>query len=146
MNNQDFTASFHVSEAPQVVFDKIMNVRGWWSGLYGEEIQDEPDGGFSFRAGSGAHYSRQKPVEMVPGKKIVWLVTDSKLTFANDPEEWTGTKIGFELTPEGTGTKIIFTHAGLVPELDCFDQCTAGWSRYLHERFLPLFNSSTPVA
>ena len=146
MSNQDFMTSFHVAEAPDTVFETIMNVRSWWSGLYGEEIQDEHDGGFTFRAGDGAHYSRQKPVEVVPGRKVVWLVTDSKLTFVNDQQEWTGTKIGFELAPEGDGTKVTFTHSGLVPQLECYGECSNSWQRYMQERLLPLFNSSVPMA
>lgn len=144
MSNPDFTASFRVAESPAAVFKTIMNVRSWWSGLYGEDIEDGPEGGFTFRAGGGAHYSRQKLIEKVPGRKVVWLVTGSKLTFIKDEQEWTGTKISFELQPEGDGTKITFTHFGLVPQLECFDQCTSGWSRYLQEHLLPLFISKAP--
>jgi 2-methylisocitrate lyase-like PEP mutase family enzyme len=90
MSHPDFTASFQVAESPEVVFQTIMNVRSWWSGLYGEDIQQDGDGGFTFRAGGGAHYSSQKLAELVPGRKVVWLVTESKLGFVSDGEEWTG--------------------------------------------------------
>ena len=144
MSQQDFTTSFHVAEGPDAVFRTIMNVRSWWSGLYGEEIQDEPDGGFTFRAGAGAHYSKQKPVEVVPGRKVAWLVTDSRLTFVDDEHEWTGTKICFELQPEGDGTKVTFTHSGLVPQMKCFKECSGSWLRYMEERLIPLLNNGTP--
>ena len=146
MSKQDFSTSFHVAEAPDTVFETILDVRSWWSGLYGEQIQDEQDGGFSFRAGEGAHYSRQKCVEVVPGQKIVWLVTESKLTFVSNQQEWTGTKIGFELKPDGGGTKVTFTHSGLVPQFECYNGCSSAWQRYMLERLQPLLNSSTTTA
>lgn len=143
MDSKDFTESFHVNEQPEKVYEKLLDVRAWWSGLFGEEIQEDGDGGFTFSAGGGAHYSKQKPVEMIPGRKVRWLVTDSKLTFIEDNAEWTGTQIGFDLTPDGDGTKVTFTHFGLTPSIECYDQCSAAWGRYLHERLIPLFNSQS---
>jgi hypothetical protein len=145
MNNQDFTASFHVTEAPEAVFQTIRKVQDWWSGLFGEEIHEEQDG-FTFHAGGGAHYSRQKLVEAIPGRKLLWQVTESKLSFVSDDQEWTGSKIGFELLPEGSGTKVTFTHSGLTPQLECFNECSSAWSRYLQERLLPLITAEVPAA
>ncbi len=141
MNSQDFTTSFQVGKPPETVFRTVTNVRNWWSGLFGEEIEDEPEGGFTFRAGGGVHYSRQMPVAVEPGRKVMWLVTDSRLSFASDQHEWTGTRFGFELLPEGEGTNVTFTHSGLTPQLECFEQCSAAWSRYLAERLVPLLDS-----
>jgi hypothetical protein len=146
MSNQDFTTSFYVEAAPANVFQTISDVRQWWSGLFGEEIQDESDESFTFKAGDGIHYSRQKLIESMPERKLTWLVTDSELGFVKEPGEWTGTRIGFELIPEGSGTSVTFTHSGLTPALECFDQCSSAWSRYLNERLLPLFNQGTLVA
>lgn len=144
MNNKDFTVSFSVNEKPGKVYETLLNVRSWWSGLFGEHIRDEEDGGFTFQAGEGAHYSRQKPVEMIPGRNVMWLVTDSKLTFIKEQEEWTSTKIGFELTPDKEGTRVTFTHLGLTPSIECFEECSSAWNRYLQERLIPLFDE--PVA
>lgn len=145
MSKPGFTTSFQVAESPEAVFKTIMNVRSWWSGLYGEDIEDGPEGSFTFRAGGGAHYSSQKLAGLVPNEKVVWLVDDSKLGFVSDGEEWTGTSFGFELQPEGEGTRITFTHTGLVPALECFEQCSSAWSRYMQERLLPLLSSKVPV-
>jgi hypothetical protein len=145
MKEQDFTTTIVVDQTPEEVFNTILNVRAWWSGLYDESFEgsskkvgDE----FSFRAGGGAHYTNQKLVELVPNKKVTWLVTESNLSFADTTDEWTGTKISFEIFGEGDKTKIVFTHIGLVPEFECYDSCAPAWTQYMQERLTAALNKA----
>ncbi len=136
MKNQDFTTTLLVNQTPKEVFNTIRNVQEWWSGLYSEEIEgstDKLNDEFTFRAGGGAHYSKQKLIELIPGKKIVWLVTDSNLNFIEDKSEWNGTKISFEISKQDNKTKIVFTHLGLVPKIECYDGCSGAWTNYLQK-------------
>ncbi len=68
---------------------------------------------------------------MIPGKKIVWLTTDCNLHFLKDKKEWKDTQIVWEFQPEDDKVKIIMTHVGLSPDIECFEDCTKGWNHYI---------------
>jgi hypothetical protein len=134
MKQENFTYNFTSSKTPGEVFQLLTDPCKWWSGFYEETIKgksEELNDEFTFKAGGGAHYSKQKLTELIPDKKIVWAVTDSKLTFLKDTGEWTGTRICFDISTGKDNTEITFTHEGLVPQIECYDQCSAGWTSYL---------------
>jgi hypothetical protein len=137
MTNNSFTAKIEVSKSSQDVFKNITNdVAKWWGGkdlkgkttkLNDEFIINHP----------GAHYSKQKLVEVIADKKIVWLVTESKLDWLKkDQHEWTNTKMIFEITTKGDKTVLHFTHEGLVPEKECYALCNEGWSTVIKNYLL----------
>jgi hypothetical protein len=137
MKNQHFTTSIRVSNSASEVFQAVLDVRSWWSGLYDESFEGNSDNlgdEFSFRAGDGAHYSRQRLIEMVPDKKVVWQVVDANLNFVEKTDEWVGTRIEFTIEEHPDGTEIRFTHEGLVPEFECYNSCSPAWTRYIQER------------
>ena len=139
MTARDLTVDMVVARSPQDVFNAINNVVGWWSADFNgrsHQLGDE----FEVRFGD-VHYSRQRLVEVVPNEKIVWLVTDSYLSFLQDKTEWTGTTIRFELSVPDATTHLHFTHVGLVPEIECFKDCTNGWNQYLLHSLLPLITT-----
>lgn len=144
MKTNDFTINVCVNKAPHEVFNAITNVRQWWSGFYSEELKGNTkrlNDEFSFRAGDGAHYSKQKLTEVIPDKKIVWLVTESELTFLEKTDEWTGTKIIFEIVENDGKTQLSFTHEGLRPGIECYDSCTSAWAQYVENKLVPLINA-----
>jgi len=134
MATKNYTFSFETSETPKNIYEMLLDIPKWWSGLFGEVITGKSQNigdEFSFRAGDGMHYSKQKLIELVPDKKITWQVTESKLTFLKKQDEWVGTKIGFDISKEGNKTHVTFTHQGLVPDIECYDSCTDAWTQYL---------------
>jgi hypothetical protein len=125
MKNQNFVITISVNQSPEEVFKAINNVRGWWSG----EIEGDTSklgAEFMYRY-KDVHRSKQKIMELVPGKKVVWHVSDSHLSFAKDKSEWNGTHIVFDISATGADTKVRFTHVGLVPQYECFDSCSNAW-------------------
>ncbi len=65
-------------------------------------------------------------------KKVVWHVVDAHLEGPEDPNEWTGTEISFEITRMEDGTEVRFSHLGLVPDFECFDACSSAWGFYVN--------------
>jgi len=126
--NQDFTLTFSVDQTPQEAFEAINDVRGWWSGNI-DGATDELGSEFTYRFGK-VHFSKQKLTELVPGKRVVWLVVDSDLGFVEDTHEWTGTRVIFDLARKGDMTEVRLTHEGLVPSMECYGGCSAGWTTY----------------
>lgn len=129
--------NFLTRKSAHAVFNLLLEVNKWWVGFYEETITGSSQkigDQFSFHAGGGMHITKQKLVELIPNKKIVWLVTESNLSFLNNTDEWKDTKLIFDLQQNLEGeTKVQFTHEGLVPQIECYDQCTSAWSQYLKQ-------------
>src|SRR5512135_3213605 len=111
MNDQNFTTTFTVDQSPEEAFAAINNVRGWWS----EEIEGSTDKlGEEFKYHfKDVHRCTMKITELVPDKKVVWHVLDNYFSFTKDK------------------TEIRFTHVGLVPQYECYNACSDGWSTYI---------------
>ncbi len=130
MPSQNFTSTFTVEQTPAEVFDAINDVRGWWTGEI-EGGTDKVGDVFTYRYPK-AHYSKQEITELVPGQMVVWHVTDSHLEGTQDPSEWTGTDITFEIASKQDGTEVRFSHLGLVPEFECFNSCSNAWGFFVN--------------
>lgn len=126
MNN--YQISFIVNQSPEAVFLAIKNVKGWWTGRPGvngtsDKLNDE----FTYKY-NDIHFSKQKVTVIIPNEKIVWHVTEANLSFVKDKSEWKDTDIVFEISKKDNKTEVKFSHQGLVPQFECYDNCSNAWN------------------
>src|SRR3954469_5322376 len=151
MSDSSYTTTIAVDRTPDEVYATINDVRGWWS----EEVEGSTDtvgAEFRFRGHDDAetveHLATIRVVELVPGKRVVWRVVENYFSFVDEQSEWLDTEIRFELSEdEGGGTRIVFTHEGLLPQHQCFEVCSSAWGLYLHESLPSLITtgSGSPI-
>ena len=107
-----YSVAIEVAKPAAVIFNHLTHdVSKFWPEEFSGQ-SSQPDDVFEFRSGND-HYSKNKVIELVPGKKITWLVTDS--IRKKDNYSWTGTRMIFELVPVRDNTRIEFTYDGPVP-------------------------------
>jgi len=154
MTRSDFNTTILVDQTPEQVFNAVNNPRAWWS----EEIVGETDklnAVFDYHF-EDIHRCRIQLVEMVPNKKVVWLVLENYFKpgifddgtthpknnkFTDNEAEWTDTTIHFELSEKDGKTQLQFLHLGLIPEYECFDVCVNAWTHYVRESLYGLITT-----
>lgn len=129
MTDKGFSTSFTVDQPLQAVFAAICNVRGWWSDDITGSAQKVGDR-FTHQV-RDLHRCDIEVTQMVPDARIVWTVLANHFSFTRDKTEWTGTEIVFEIAAVAGGTRVGFTHVGLVPDYECYAVCTDGWQTYV---------------
>jgi len=133
MKTQDYHCSITANVTAEVAIKAINNPKKWWMDDFtghSEKLKDE----FTIRTGETT--VTFKITELVPGKKVVWLIADSYLPWLKNKHEWTGTKLVWDITTNGNSTTVDMTHVGLVPGIECYDNCEKGWNFYAKESLL----------
>ncbi|MEO6916269.1 MAG: SRPBCC domain-containing protein [Chitinophagaceae bacterium] len=137
MQKHDYMAMILVKATENEAFKNINNVAAWWTeNIEGrsEKLNDV------FTTHFGEAFVTMKIVESVRDKKVVWNVTDCYLHWLADKKEWKDTRIVFEISTEGDSARIQFMHVGLVPEVECYDNCVKGWDQYIKDSLAKLIN------
>ena len=142
LTEQSYHSSIAVNASMMDAYDKISRVNEWWAANFkgsAKRLGDE------FTVTFGETYVTFKISEAIPGKKVTWLVTDSYLPWQNDKTEWTDTEVVFEISEENGVSKIYMTHVGLTPEVECFENCQAGWNHYIQKSLTKFINEGHGV-
>jgi len=142
MDQQNYQSSMAANFTPGEAFEGISCVNEWWAKNFegsAEKLNDV------FTVRFGETFVTFKVTESMPGKKIVWHVTDCYLPWLNDKTEWNGTTVVFDISPSGDETQVTMTHVGLVPGVECFDQCEAGWNKHFKGSLLKLLTEHVGV-
>lgn len=142
MNQQNYQCSITADITPREAFNSINNVNEWWAKNF-EGYSQKLDDIFTVRFGET--FVTFKISEVIPDKKIVWQVLDCYLHWLHDKTEWSGTSIMFEISPADDSTQVTMTHIGLVPGIECFDQCEEGWNHFIKESLFKLLTEHAGV-
>lgn len=139
MSNKNLVITVDVDQSAHEVFNAVNSVTKWWTeNVKGKtsSLNDE----FTVRF-EDVHYSKQKLIEVVPDKKVVWLITESRLNFLQNKEEWNDTRLVFDISAHGDKTRLQFTHVGLVPDIECYSDCSNAWGYYISGSLQKLITS-----
>jgi len=139
MSTSDYSITITVDQTPAEAFKAITNVRGWWS----EEIEGataQLNDVFQYHY-EDVHKAQIKLIEVVPNKKVVWLIEKNFFKFTQDTTEWTGNTISFDISEKDNKTQIRFTHHGLAAAYECYDICTNAWNQYIQKSLHDLIST-----
>jgi hypothetical protein len=137
MTTTDFSTILVVDQTPEEAFDAIANVNAWWAKNFKGNSKNEND---VFSVKFGDTFVDFKIIESLPGKRVVWLVTDCNLHWLTDKKEWKDTRVVWDIAPIGNTTEVVMTHIGLVPEAECYDDCSAGWGKHIKSSLYKLLS------
>ncbi|WP_225850412.1 SRPBCC domain-containing protein [Streptomyces sp. HPF1205] len=112
-----------VVSAPEDVYRALTTVdglAGWWT--RDTDGNGGAGGVLRFRFEPGGF--DMKVLEARPARHVLWEVVDG-------PEEWVGTRVGFELRQEGDFTIVMFRHEGWREPVEFMHHCSTKWATFL---------------
>jgi uncharacterized protein YndB with AHSA1/START domain len=129
MDTQGLTIALDLDASREEVFAAVLDVRGWWSeSVVGETANEGDEWDYAYQ---DVHDCRIRVTDVVPGERVEWLVVQNRFSFTEDPAEWVGTRMVFDLQATARGTALTFTHVGLVDAHECYGVCVQGWDFYI---------------
>ena len=137
MEKKNFHRTITVNASPAEAIKKINQVNLWWA----KKVKGKAEGlNDRFTVDFGKTYVDFQISELIPNKKVVWKVTDCNLDWITAKKEWNGTEVVFEISSENNKTKIDFTHIGLVPGVECYNDCEVGWNGHVTDSLVKFIN------
>lgn len=137
MKNKNFHTAITVNASAEEAIKKINQVNLWWAKNFKGKAEKVGD---AFSVHFGKTFVDFQISELVPNKKVVWKVTDCNLDWIKNKKEWNGNDVVFEISGKGNSTQIDFTHIGLVPEVECYNDCEVGWTGHITGSLVKLIN------
>jgi hypothetical protein len=131
----DFNLDFAVDAPAKDVAKAISQVNAWWAKNFkgrASKLNDE------FSVTFGETFVDFRVSEIVGDEKVVWKVTDCNLHWIEGKKEWKGTEVIWVLKERNGKTQIDFTHKGLTPRCECFENCEEGWTHHLKDSLVKL--------
>ena len=124
----DILHQIPIAAAPKRVLVAITTqggLRKWWTA----DCEAKPEVGAVdvFRFEDGAVEFRFQVDEQTPSH-VAWTCVEGPKV----PPEWVGTRVVFDLSPDGTGTVLRFGHLGWRSVDGGYAQCNTVWGELMH--------------
>jgi hypothetical protein len=129
METKNFQSSISTPIGASEAIKKISNVPEWWGINFSGNAEKQNDR-FMVKM-SGDSFFDFTVAELIPGKRVAWLVTDCHMPWYSDKKEWANTKLIFDLAENNGMTTVNFTHEGLTQEVECYNDCAPGWTHWI---------------
>ena len=143
MEKKNFHKTITVNASAGEAIKKICNIPEWWGITFTGSAEKQNDK-FTVKM-SGDSFFNFTVTELIPGKRVVWLVIDCNMPWYSDKKEWANTKIIFDVTENNGITDLKFTHEGLTPEVECYKDCAPGWTHWIKTSLLSYFTTGKGV-
>ena len=139
--SHDYSSVISLDHTPEGVYDAVIDVRGWWSeNVVGDTTTVGSEFDYAYQ---DVHDCRIRVTEAVPGERVEWLVLENRFSFTENPAEWVGTRMAFDIRTAGEGSTLTFTHVGLVEDHECYGVCVQGWDFYVGQSLRELVETGT---
>ena len=127
---QDYRCRIEAPVSAADAFDKISRVSEWWALKFSGSARELGD---TFQVRFGGTFVDFEITEVVPNQKIVWQVVNCNMNWLNDKTEWNGTSVLWELAENDGVTGVTMVHRGLVPGIECYEDCESGWTFFVSQ-------------
>jgi uncharacterized protein YndB with AHSA1/START domain len=109
--------------SPEQVYDALTSIdglSGWWTS--DTSGSTEVGGVIEFRFVPGG--IDMEVSELSPPKRVEWKVVDQ-------PDEWIGTTVSFDIEQDGDFTIVLFAHRGWQEPSEFMHHCSTKWATFL---------------
>ena len=137
MENKNFHKAIKVNASAEEAMKKISQVNKWWAEKVKGKTEKLND---KFTVDFSETFVDFQISELIPNKKVVWKVTDCNLHWIKAKKEWVGNEVVFEISEKKNSTQIDFTHVGLIPSAECYEDCEVGWTEHITVSLVKFIN------
>ena len=131
MSGKSYSAEILISVKPESVYKAITkSIDKWWTELSNQAVQVGDQLSVRFEKTTSWVMTVS---EAIPNLSLIWRVVEANhdLEDLSKRDEWKDTTIKWKIAENEKGSKVTLTHQGLIPELECYKICHAGWSYFL---------------
>ena len=131
MSRQSYSTQILVTAKPDSVYKAItQDIDKWWTEFSNQALHAGDQLTVRFERTTSWVMTVS---EASPNQSLVWQVVQANhdLEDLTKKDEWRDTTIDWKIEESETGSEVTLTHIGLIPALECYNICQAGWDFFL---------------